>query len=94
MSTKTRFPSRPRPKRPDPSLARGFRVLAFFGFVLAGVLTVFLAFSLRHGAIFRAAIHAGLLFFTVRLIQRNLDNLAAAEGRQARASPPGGRSST
>ncbi len=93
MNTKTRFPSAPRPHQPDPSLVRGFRILAFSGFILAGVLTVFLTFSLRHGSVFRAAIHAGLLFVTVSLIQRNLDNLATAEGRRTRPGPPDGRSS-
>jgi hypothetical protein len=68
--------------------ASGFKALVFCGFILAGVLTMFLAMSLRMGDALRAALHAGLLWVTITLIERNLDNLATAEGRASETSPP------
>lgn len=42
---------------------------------------MFVAFSLRVGDVLRAVFHAALLLATVYLINRNMDNLAEAEGR-------------
>jgi hypothetical protein len=61
----------------DPA-AVGYGLLVFCGFILAGALTVFIAVSLRSGDTFRTLFHAGLLWFTVRLLLRNLDNLEKA----------------
>ncbi len=72
----------------DRAAARGYRILVIGGALLAGLLTVFLAMSLARGDLFRAAIHAALLWGTVSLLNRNLDSLAAAEGR-ARREPAG-----
>jgi len=70
-----------------------FRALVVAGFVLAGLFTLCLALSLVTHYTLATLIHAGLLWLTVNLITRNLDNLAAAEGR-SEGSPgrEGGRS--
>lgn len=64
----------------------GFSVLVLCGFVLAGLLTFSLVLSLRAGDVFRTLLNAGLLWVAVTLITRNLDNLAAAEGRDRRGA--------
>jgi len=67
-----------------------FRALVVAGFVLAGLFTLLLALSLVTHYTLATLIHAGLLWLTVNLITRNLDNLAAAEGR-SEGSPNGSR---
>lgn len=61
--------------------AASFRVLVVVGFVIAGLLTLCLTLSLRTHYLLATLVHAGLLWLTVNLITRNLDNLAAVEGR-------------
>ncbi len=56
----------------------GFKVLIFCGCVLAAALTVFLALSLTARDVVRTLLHTLLLWITVSLIGRNLDNLARA----------------
>lgn len=67
---------------PNGTPAGTFRLMAFLGFVLAGFLTLSLSLALKTGSFVRAAINAILLWFVVNLILRNLDNMAAAEGRR------------
>ncbi len=99
MSTANKNGTRPRRRaakasRLDQSSVPGLVLLVFLGFVLAGALTVFLAFSLRHQGYIQAGIHAALLWFAVNLIHRNLDNLAQARSRPSRPgrNRPAGRS--
>jgi len=85
-------PMTPGPERsPRTAPAAAFRTLTFCGFALAGVLTAFVAFSLRVGDVLRAVFHATLLLATVYLINRNMDNLAEAEGRTAEGRTAEGR---
>lgn len=76
------------PKPATPPSPHGFRILVLCGFVLAGVLTAFLTISLRAGDTLRAILHAALLWVTITLIERNLDNLAAATGRPGDGETP------
>lgn len=84
-----RTDSSQKPSPPAGSPA-SFRALVVAGFVLAGLFTLCLALSLVTHYTLATLIHAGLLWLTVNLITRNLDNLAAAKGR-SEGSPNGSR---
>jgi uncharacterized membrane protein YgcG len=75
-----RTDSSQKPSPPAGSPA-SFRALVVAGSVLAGLLTLCLTLSLATHYTLATLIHAGLLWLTVNLITRNLDNLAATKGR-------------
>jgi predicted tellurium resistance membrane protein TerC len=74
----------------QPASVGGFRTLILCGFVLAGVLTLSLALSLRLGNTLHTILSAALLWLTVSLIHRNTENMARAL-KDLKAADPSGR---
>ncbi len=72
-----------------PSSVASFRTLILCGFVLAGVLTLSLALSLRLGNTLHVILNAALLWLTVSLIHRNTENMARALKGLEAADPSG-----